>query len=165
MSGEAVQQVYASGECEIDPVRRKLRIRGVAAPRGGRASKIIELLARSAGDLASKAGLINRIWPGAMVLKHALRGQANAIRKALHHYRALLKMEPRRGYRMRGNRVTRNHDSVCSPTGFGPICRTRAACSKRYDQFSGRTTFLFRIFNRELLPIGDRCFYVEMAPR
>lgn len=42
---------YASAECAIDLARRELRILGSPVPLGGRAFEIIEVLARSAGEL------------------------------------------------------------------------------------------------------------------
>lgn len=93
MSKEAIQQVYASGECEIDLVRRKLRIRGVAVPFGERVFEIVEIPARSAGEFVAKGELNNRTWPGAVVLKNTLQVHTSATRKALGHDRSLQKTE------------------------------------------------------------------------
>ena len=49
--------------------RRELRVSGSSVPVGGRAFEIIEVLARSAGELVTKDELIDRIWPGAIVGK------------------------------------------------------------------------------------------------
>ena len=55
------QPVYASGECEIDLARQELRVQGSPVPVGGRAFKIIEILAQSAGQLVTKDELMNRV--------------------------------------------------------------------------------------------------------
>jgi predicted ATPase/DNA-binding winged helix-turn-helix (wHTH) protein len=117
MSGASVQPVYASGECEIDLARRELRVRGAPMPLGGRAFEIIEVLARTAGELITKDELIDRIWPGAVVPDNTLHVHAAAIRKALGPYRTLLKTEAGRGYRLLGDWVLRHHESVSLPAG------------------------------------------------
>src|SRR5215470_11394938 len=99
--------VYASGECEIDLARRELRIRGSPVPVGGRAFEIIEVLAESAGELVTKDELMNRIWPGAVVMENTLQVHAAAVRRALGPYRALLKTESSRGYRLLGDWTVR----------------------------------------------------------
>ena len=45
MLAEGIRPVFTSGNCEIDLARRELRVHGVAAPLGGRAFEIIEILA------------------------------------------------------------------------------------------------------------------------
>ena len=106
------QPVYVSGECEIDLGRQELRVRGSPVPVGGRAFKVIEILAQSAGQLVTKDELMNRIWPGAIVTDNTLQVHALAVRKALGPYRNLLKTESGRGYRLlgewcrRANRLT-----------------------------------------------------------
>jgi DNA-binding winged helix-turn-helix (wHTH) protein len=95
--------VYASGECEIDLARRELRVLGSPVPVGGRAFGVIEILAQSVGGLVTKDELMNRVWPGAVVLEHTLRVHTAAVRKALGPYRGLLKTESGRGYRLLGS--------------------------------------------------------------
>ncbi len=109
--------VYASGDCEIDASRRELRILGAPVPVGGRAFEIIEVLAQSAGELVTKEELINRIWPGTVVMDGTLHVHAGAIRKALGPYRNLLKTESGRGYRLLGDWSVRRHAAAKPPTG------------------------------------------------
>src|ERR1700722_10954430 len=90
MPEESTWLVHASGECEIDLARRELRVLGSAVPVGGRAFEIIEVLARSAGEVVTKNELMDRIWPGAIVTENTLHVHATAIRKALGPYRSLL---------------------------------------------------------------------------
>src|ERR1700749_839999 len=97
MLAESIRPVYASGEGEIDLARRELRVSGAPVPVGGRAFEIIEVLAQSAGELVTKDELMNRVWPGAIVMENTLQVHAAAVRKALGPYRSLLKTESRRG--------------------------------------------------------------------
>ena len=112
MLAEGIRPVYASGECEIDLARRELRVLGSPVPVGGRAFEIIEVLAQSAGELVTKDELMNRIWPGAIVMDSTLHVHAAAVRKALGPYRGLLKTESRRGYRLLGDWTVRRHDAA-----------------------------------------------------
>ena len=118
MSDENARLVHASGECEIDFARRELRILGSPVPIGGRAFEIIEVLARSAGEVVSKNELMDRIWPGAIVTENTLHVHAMAVRKALGPHRNLLKTESRRGYRLLGDWTVSRHDAAQQPVGL-----------------------------------------------
>src|SRR5579863_391328 len=107
MTDESIRLVHATGECEIDLARRELRVRGSPVPVGGRTFEVIEVLARSAGEVVSKSELMNRIWPGAIVTDNTLQVHAMAVRKALGPYRSLLKTESGRGYRLVGDWTVR----------------------------------------------------------
>jgi len=117
MPEDSIRLVHTSGECEMDLTRRELRILGSPVPVGGRAFEIIELLARSAGELVTKDELMNRIWPGAIVMENTLHVHAAAIRKALGPNRHLLKTEQGRGYRLLGNWIARSHDTTIPAAG------------------------------------------------
>jgi predicted ATPase/DNA-binding winged helix-turn-helix (wHTH) protein len=121
----SIRPVYASGDCEIDLARRELRVLGSPVPVGGRAFEVIEVLAQSAGELVTKDELMNRIWPGAIVMENTLHVHAAAVRKALGPYRKLLKTESRRGYRLLGSWTVRRHDAARPPVGLQQI-RTSA---------------------------------------
>ena len=118
MPSDDVRPVYASGECEIDLARRELRVLGAPVPVGGRAFEIIEVLAQSAGELVTKDELMDRIWPGAIVMENTLQVHTAAVRKALGPYRNLLKTESRRGYRLLGDWAVRRHDAARPPIGL-----------------------------------------------
>jgi predicted ATPase/DNA-binding winged helix-turn-helix (wHTH) protein len=124
MLAEGVRPIYASGECEIDLARRELRILGLPAPVGGRAFEFVEVLAQSAGELITKDELMNRIWPGAIVMENTLQVHAAAVRKALGPYRGLLKTESRRGYRLLGDWTVRRDDAAKPPVGLRQIRAT-----------------------------------------
>ena len=118
MLDEGIRPVYASGECEIDLARRELRVLGSPVPVGGRAFEIIEALAKSAGELVTKDDLMNRVWPGAIVMDSTLHVHAAAVRKALGPYRGLLKTESRRGYRLLGDWTIRRQHAAKPPVGL-----------------------------------------------
>src|ERR1700704_6757033 len=101
--GQGRQLVYESGEWEVDLARRELRTRGVPVPIGGRAFEIIEVLVRAAGNLVTKNDLMDRVWPGAIIGDNTLQVHISAVRKALGPYRAMLKTESGRGYRLLQN--------------------------------------------------------------
>src|SRR5262249_15736888 len=124
MLGESIRPVYASGECEIDLARRELRVLGSPVPGGGRAFEIIEVLAQSAGELVTKTELMNRVWPGAIVMENTLQVHAAAVRKALGPYRGLLKTESRRGYRLLGYWTVRRRDAAMPPLVLNPLLAT-----------------------------------------
>ena len=121
MPARNVRQNYASGDCEIDPARRELRILGAPVPLGGRAFEIIQLLAEAGGELVSKDLLMDRIWPDAIVLENTLHVHTAAIRKALGSHRGLLKTESGRGYRLFGTWTIRRGDAPTPPVGLRQI--------------------------------------------
>jgi len=102
MPGEPKAPIYKSGHWEIDLARRELRSRGVAAPLGGRAFEILEVLVQAAGELVNKYDLIRRVWPGATVGENTLHVHISAVRKAFGSDRELLKSVSGRGYRLLG---------------------------------------------------------------
>jgi predicted ATPase/DNA-binding winged helix-turn-helix (wHTH) protein len=112
------QPVYVSGECEIDLGRQELRVQGSPVPVGGRAFKVIEMLAQSAGQLVTKDELMNRIWPGAIVLENTLYVHTAAVRKALGPYSRLLKTESGRGYRLLGSWTIRHAPTATPPSAL-----------------------------------------------
>ncbi len=118
MSSEGAPLVYVSGECEVDLARREIRVLGSPVPIGGRAFEIIEVLAQSAGELVTKNELMDRIWPGAVVMDNTLQVHAMAVRKALGPYRNLLKTESGRGYRLLGDWSVRRQDAAKPPVGL-----------------------------------------------
>jgi predicted ATPase/DNA-binding winged helix-turn-helix (wHTH) protein len=118
MPDEHIRLVHASGECEIDLARRELRVLGSPVPVGGRAFEVIEILARSAGEIVTKNELMDRIWPGAIVTENTLHVHAMAVRKALGPHRNLLKTESRRGYRLLGDWTVSRHDAAQPAAGM-----------------------------------------------
>ena len=146
MLAEGIRLVFASGECEIDLARRELRVLGSPVPVGVRAFEIVEVLAQSAGELVTKDELMDRIWPGAVVMENTLQVHVAAVRKALGPYRRLLKTELRRGYRLLGEWTVRSNDPPKPPVGLRPI---RVPAESPVTNFPATVTRLYR-------PIGGR---------
>jgi predicted ATPase/DNA-binding winged helix-turn-helix (wHTH) protein len=138
MLGESIRPVYASGECEIDLARRELRVLGCPVPLGGRAFEIIEVLAQSAGELVTKDELMNRVWPGAVVMENTLQVHAAAIRKALGPYRGLLKTESRRGYRLLGDWTVQHREPARPPVGLRPLRMTGKGAATNFPTTATR---------------------------
>ena len=72
MPDQIIRLVHASGECEIDLARANSGCFVLPMPVGGRAFEVIEVLARSAGEIVIKDELMDRIWPGAVVTENTL---------------------------------------------------------------------------------------------
>ena len=115
MPAENQHSVFQYGECEIDLDRREFRARGVPVPLGSRAFDLIENLARAAGDIVSKDELMHRVWPGSIVEENTLQVHISAVRKALGPYRAMLKTESGRGYRLLGGWTLHEATDVVAP--------------------------------------------------
>jgi predicted ATPase/DNA-binding winged helix-turn-helix (wHTH) protein len=115
---KGTRPIYVSGDCEVDLVRRELRIRGSPVPIGGRAFDFMEVLVRSAGELVSKDELMDQLWPGAVVTENALQVLAGSVRRALGPYRELLRTEARRGYRLLGEWTLRRRNIASPPVGL-----------------------------------------------
>jgi predicted ATPase/DNA-binding winged helix-turn-helix (wHTH) protein len=119
------QPVYASDECEIDLARRELRVLGSPVPVGGRAFEILEVLAESAGECVTKDELMNRVWPGAVVMENTLQVHAAAVRKALGPCRGLLKTESGRGYRLLVSWTVQHHGPATPLVAFQQLRGSR----------------------------------------
>ncbi|TCR63021.1 winged helix-turn-helix domain-containing protein [Bosea sp. BK604] len=75
----------------------------MAAPLGGRAFEILEVLSQAQGELVTKDELLDRVWGTAAVSENLLQVHISAVRKALGSYRSLLKTQSGRGYRLLGD--------------------------------------------------------------
>jgi predicted ATPase/DNA-binding winged helix-turn-helix (wHTH) protein len=124
--------LYLAGDCEIDLVRRELRARGVPVPIGGRAFEIIEVLVSAGGNLVTKSDLMDRVWPGAIIGDNTLQVHISAVRKALGPYRAMLKTESGRGYRLVQNKTSQQPSAVAPPAGPEPLRESREPAATNF---------------------------------
>jgi len=99
----------------MDLTRRELRTHGVPVPLGSRAFDIVEVLARSAGELVTKDEIMRGVWSGAIVEESALQVHISAIRKALGSDRGMLKTAYGRGYRLLGAWTIRQEPISAGP--------------------------------------------------
>jgi DNA-binding winged helix-turn-helix (wHTH) protein len=123
---QGLQLVYASGDYEIGPALRELRVFGSPVPIGARAFEIIEVLVEAGGQLVTKDALMDRIWPGAIITENALQMHISAIRKALRSNGGLLKTVSGRGYRLLGDwairpRRSRETSVIPFPQSVGSV--------------------------------------------
>ncbi len=114
-------QIFRSGDCEIDLGLRQLRIRGLAAPIGGRAFEIIAELAGAANEVVTRDHLLERVWPDVTVGETAIDVHISAIRKALGPHRGMLKTISGRGFRLGGTWTVHTSDA---PPLLSPLPRT-----------------------------------------
>jgi predicted ATPase/DNA-binding winged helix-turn-helix (wHTH) protein len=152
MPEQGRRPVYGADECEVDLARRELRIRGVSVPVGGRAFEIIEALVQSAGELVTKDDLMDRVWSGAIVEENTLQVHISAVRKALGPYRAMLKTESGRGYRLLGDWTIRQDRQSASRDEFVPVApRSSQIFSNNFpampSDLIGRTAATQRLFD------------------
>ena len=99
----------------MDLTRRELRTHGAPVPLGSRAFDIVEVLARSAGELVTKDEIMRQVWSGAVVEENALQVHISAIRKALGSDRGMLKTAFGRGYRLLGAWTIRQERISAAP--------------------------------------------------
>src|SRR5271168_3460592 len=99
----------------MDLTRRELRTHGAPVPLGSRAFDIVEVLARSAGELVTKDEIMHQVWSGAVVEESALQVHISAIRKALGSDRGMLKTAFGRGYRLLGAWTIRQERISATP--------------------------------------------------
>ena len=72
---------YRFGRCELQPAARRLLVDGEPATLGPRAFDVLVALVERAGDLVTKAELLDRVWPGLVVEENNLQVQVSALRK------------------------------------------------------------------------------------
>src|SRR5271169_5235052 len=99
----------------MDLTRRELRTHGIPVPLGSRAFDIVEVLARSAGELVTKDEIMRQVWSGVVVEESALQVHISAIRKALGPDRGMLKTAFGRGYRLLGAWTIRQEARPAAP--------------------------------------------------
>jgi DNA-binding winged helix-turn-helix (wHTH) protein len=82
--------------------RRQLLADGVPVELGTRAFDLLLVLLEADGLLVTKKELLNRVWPGIVVLEENLKVQVSVLRKALGADRDVIRTEFGRGYRFTG---------------------------------------------------------------
>src|SRR5258706_708868 len=82
---------------ELRPDERRLLDHGRPLPLGARDFDVLTTLIDRAGDLVTKAELMDRVWPGVVVEENNIAVQVNALRKALGG--DIIVTIPGRGYR------------------------------------------------------------------
>jgi predicted ATPase/DNA-binding winged helix-turn-helix (wHTH) protein len=88
------------GMIELEPSRRRLKVRGETVPLSARAFDVLEALLLAGGAVVPKEELFRRVWPGLVVEENNLQVQVSAIRKALGDDREWVQTVSKRGYRL-----------------------------------------------------------------
>jgi DNA-binding winged helix-turn-helix (wHTH) protein len=82
--------------------QRQLLVDGVPVELGTRAFDLLLVLLEADGALVTKEELLNRVWPGIVMLEDNIKVHISALRKALGADRDLIRTEFGRGYRFIG---------------------------------------------------------------
>jgi len=97
MTVTAPSSSYRFGRFELQPAAQRLLVDGEPAILGPRAFALLVALAERAGQLVSKAELLDLVWPGLVVEENNLQVQVSALRKILGA--DAIATVPGRGYR------------------------------------------------------------------
>ncbi|MEP6502215.1 MAG: winged helix-turn-helix domain-containing protein [Betaproteobacteria bacterium] len=112
-TGTAAARFGPDGRFELQARERRLIVDGVAVELGARAFDLLLALADTPGQLLTKNELMDRVWPGLIVVENNLAAQITALRKVLGG--DLIVTIPGRGYRF-----TATLDAVSTPPTQGP---------------------------------------------
>lgn len=75
--------MYAFGEFRLDPGQRRLLKNGEVLPLTAKTFELLVALVESAGELVTRAELMEILWPRTVVEEHSLTWYVSALRKAL----------------------------------------------------------------------------------
>lgn len=107
---------------ELQPVQRRLLRDGQPVPLRARAFDVLVVLVERAGDLVTKAELLDRVWPGLVVEENNIAAQIVALRKAIGN--ELIATVAGRGYRFTGDVASSNDEAPAPPPrAAAPVSR------------------------------------------
>jgi predicted ATPase/DNA-binding winged helix-turn-helix (wHTH) protein len=93
------------GVIELEPVRRRVTVRGKPVTLGARAFDVLHMLAQAGGAVVSRDALLHRVWSDVVVEEANLQVQIAALRKAFGDDRDLIETVARQGYRLMVERL------------------------------------------------------------
>src|SRR5829696_4966956 len=91
--------VWRFADCELDELRRGLRVRGRAVEIEAKPWEVLRQLLLHAGEVVTKDELLESVWPGVMVVDGSLATAVSKLRKALADDSLVVTL-PRVGYRL-----------------------------------------------------------------
>ena len=91
--------VWRFADCELDELRRELRVRGRAVEIEAKPWEVLRQLLLHAGEVVTKDELLEAVWPGVMVVDGSLATAVSKLRKALGDDSLVVTL-PRVGYRL-----------------------------------------------------------------
>src|SRR5260221_6129509 len=74
---------YRFGRFELQPDKRRLLTSGAPVDVGSRAFDLLVVLVERDGNLVTRDGLLERVWPKVVVEDNTLQAQVSALRKIL----------------------------------------------------------------------------------
>ena len=92
-------QVWRFAACELDELRRELRVRGRVVEIEAKPWEVLRQLLLHAGEVVTKDELLEAVWPGVMVVDGSLATAVSKLRKALGDDSLVVTL-PRVGYRL-----------------------------------------------------------------
>ena len=101
-TGEAQRvagHVWRFAGCELNELRRELRVRGRAVEIEAKPWEVLRQLLLHAGEVVTKDELLEAVWPGVMVVDGSLATAVSKLRKALGDDQMVVTL-PRVGYRL-----------------------------------------------------------------
>jgi DNA-binding winged helix-turn-helix (wHTH) protein len=121
---------YHFGRFELKPAAQRLLVDGETATLGPRAFDLLVALLERAGQLVSKAELLDLVWPGLVVEENNLQVQVSALRKILGP--GAITTVPGRGYRCSSSlRVCRRRRCPLRSCSSQPMrTRHRSPCCR-----------------------------------
>lgn len=98
---EISARLWRFGDCELDELRRELRMRGIPVELESKPLEVLLQLLQHAGEVVTKEELLESVWPGTMVVDGSLATAVSKLRKAIGDEDQLTILTvPRTGYRL-----------------------------------------------------------------
>lgn len=75
--------VWRFADCEVDELRRELRVRGVNIDLEAKPWEVLHQLLLHAGEVVMKDELLDAVWPGLAVVDNSLATAISKLRKGI----------------------------------------------------------------------------------
>ena len=98
---ELPARLWRFADCELDELRRELRVHGSAVELESKPLEVMIQLLHHAGEVVTKEELLELVWPGTLVVDGSLATAVSKLRKAIGDEEQLVILTiPRVGYRL-----------------------------------------------------------------
>jgi DNA-binding winged helix-turn-helix (wHTH) protein/serine/threonine protein kinase len=94
--------IWRFGHCELDERRHELRVRGSGVAIEAKPFEVLRQLLLHAGEVVTKAELLESVWPGVAVVDGSLATAISKVRKHLGDDERVIVTVPRVGYKLEG---------------------------------------------------------------
>ena len=92
--------IWRFGDCELDERRRELRVGGTPVDIEGKPLEVLQQLLLHAGEVVTKAELLESVWPGVAVVDGSLATAVSKVRRILKDDENAIVTVPRVGYKL-----------------------------------------------------------------